>query len=803
MTSCHYSIPESPSPLQLTFASPTLLSTTSSASLSVGSSASTLASTPTAMSTSTTTCPVSPPVPLVRPASHSFSSQRPLLLQDVKKPRNSKRLSLMVAPSPGKLEHLASIAAAATVAASSPSFPPSTPSFSKRHFTSAPLTSSLATIPSQSPATSPAATPTTILTIEPADEGTNEFSSKRQSRSVNTQPKQRPISAYFADFSAECGTASPYTKEPVCVLPHLYLGAEHNATDVNILLRLGITAVLNVAIEISNVAQQQQYQVPASPTFSSSSSSGPEKMITVIGGDRIVKTAHGCSIHYKNLSWTHHQRNLLSEFPKAFAFIEDTKDMGGKVLVHCQLGVSRSASLVIAYVMKTLQMKLTDAYEFVKSRSSVISPNLSLMYQLAEFGKSLERPSMAMTTPTSATANKRDEYDDNYDDLEDGYPYPTDRMDLDGEEAPTMIAVKPAASPAMTTTRSTTTKRATLVLARSSLRSGDATAPLLEQTSARTRSSLKRSPLTPMNLNAAATAPAHAAIPKTPMTDRFSFSDATMMIPPTTPMTDRFSFASPFASSNLPVHPLSMKPQQQFPEGVFMPIDDLSPPVPPFLASHRDSSSSTTTSSSGSSSFTNSTAPTMYSRASSMSSAVSICDSPSEIVPPNLMVLTPAPAVFTTSSINGGGNGDGPLWSKLPATPTRTYSGMSVSSSCSSSSQKKQPKKAGIHALAKVLTRPWSRNSCKQQQPQQQPQQQQVQSSNGMECLMYDVTTTDITTTTTNNNNNNNNQLNEAQVVVPSTASASSDLIFSPRPCSPSSLENKSFGDLCQALRVE
>ncbi|KAI8349522.1 dual specificity phosphatase, partial [Mortierella sp. GBAus27b] len=144
-----------------------------------------------------------------------------------------------------------------------------------------------------------------------------------------------------------------YTKEPVCVLPHLYLGAEHNATDVNCLARLGITAVLNVAIEISNASQQQQYQ---------------------------------------NLSWTHHQRNLLSEFPKAFAFIEDIKNMDGKVLVHCQLGVSRSASLVIAYVMKTMQYKLTEAYEFVKARSSVISPNMSLMYQLAEFGKTLDRP---------------------------------------------------------------------------------------------------------------------------------------------------------------------------------------------------------------------------------------------------------------------------------------------------------------------------------------------------------------------------------------------------------------------------
>ncbi|KAK3847175.1 MAG: dual specificity phosphatase, partial [Linnemannia gamsii] len=172
-----------------------------------------------------------------------------------------------------------------------------------------------------------------------------------------------------------------YTSEPVCVLPHLYLGAEHNATDVKVLSRLGITAVLNVAVEITQQEQQQQQQQLLQL---------PTRKPIGGGGDRVVLDPHsGNSIHYKSLSWTHHQRNLRSEFPSAFDYIEEAKTRGGKVLVHCQLGVSRSASLVIAYVMKTLQMGLTDAYELVKARSAVISPNMSLMYQLSEFEKSL------------------------------------------------------------------------------------------------------------------------------------------------------------------------------------------------------------------------------------------------------------------------------------------------------------------------------------------------------------------------------------------------------------------------------
>ena len=44
------------------------------------------------------------------------------------------------------------------------------------------------------------------------------------------------------------------------------------------------------------------------------------------------------------------------------AFIEDARRAGGKVLVHCRVGVSRSATLTIAYLMKHLEMDLASAY---------------------------------------------------------------------------------------------------------------------------------------------------------------------------------------------------------------------------------------------------------------------------------------------------------------------------------------------------------------------------------------------------------------------------------------------------------
>ncbi|KAJ3143973.1 Protein transport protein ssh1 [Irineochytrium annulatum] len=54
-------------------------------------------------------------------------------------------------------------------------------------------------------------------------------------------------------------------------------------------------------------------------------------------------------------------------------------------LVACQQGVSRSASLVIAYVMAERGVGVEEAYEFVKERSSVVGPNVEMMGRLREF----------------------------------------------------------------------------------------------------------------------------------------------------------------------------------------------------------------------------------------------------------------------------------------------------------------------------------------------------------------------------------------------------------------------------------
>ena len=65
-------------------------------------------------------------------------------------------------------------------------------------------------------------------------------------------------------------------------------------------------------------------------------------------------------------------------------WIDRAREQGGKVLVHCRVGVSRSATVTIAYVMKYLRISLVEAYLIVRSRrlSVLIQPNMRLMYNL-------------------------------------------------------------------------------------------------------------------------------------------------------------------------------------------------------------------------------------------------------------------------------------------------------------------------------------------------------------------------------------------------------------------------------------
>jgi len=89
---------------------------------------------------------------------------------------------------------------------------------------------------------------------------------------------------------------------------------------------------------------------------------------------------------------TEHE-NLLIHLPKACHFIQNSLDGGGRVLVHCVMGVSRSSTVVSAYLMWTRHWTAAEAISFVQKRRPCIHPNYGFIRQLQAFQECGYNPS--------------------------------------------------------------------------------------------------------------------------------------------------------------------------------------------------------------------------------------------------------------------------------------------------------------------------------------------------------------------------------------------------------------------------
>ncbi|XP_026184810.1 uncharacterized protein LOC113143417 [Mastacembelus armatus] len=179
----------------------------------------------------------------------------------------------------------------------------------------------------------------------------NREQDEENSRMHLSLPLSSSLPASLSDETVMTPDAENAVISPI--LPFLFLGNERDAQDLDLLLRLNIGYVVNVTTHL--------------PLYHVNS-----------------------GLRYKRLPATDNSKqNLRQYFEEVFEFIEEAYQSGQGVLVHCQAGVSRSATIVIAYLMKHTLMTMTDAYKYVRSRRPVVSPNLNFMGQLLEFERDL------------------------------------------------------------------------------------------------------------------------------------------------------------------------------------------------------------------------------------------------------------------------------------------------------------------------------------------------------------------------------------------------------------------------------
>lgn len=68
-----------------------------------------------------------------------------------------------------------------------------------------------------------------------------------------------------------------------------------------------------------------------------------------------------------------------------FGIAKMHKNIKNRLLVHCAMGKSRSATIILMYIMKKFQLPYTKAFELVKERREKIDINSGFVEQLKEF----------------------------------------------------------------------------------------------------------------------------------------------------------------------------------------------------------------------------------------------------------------------------------------------------------------------------------------------------------------------------------------------------------------------------------
>lgn len=109
-------------------------------------------------------------------------------------------------------------------------------------------------------------------------------------------------------------------------------------------------------------------------------------MVNAVGF--LVPNSFEGDIHYLTLRLLDTpSEDMLSVFYDVFDFIEDARARGGKVYVHCSQGVSRSAALVIAYLMWKTGRNYEEVFQSVKDVRGVVNPNIGFICQLLQWQK--------------------------------------------------------------------------------------------------------------------------------------------------------------------------------------------------------------------------------------------------------------------------------------------------------------------------------------------------------------------------------------------------------------------------------
>jgi len=139
----------------------------------------------------------------------------------------------------------------------------------------------------------------------------------------------------------------------VHIIDNIYLGNAYNASNYTYLMENNITCIINATAEIDNYFEY-------------------EDKLTYMKLKGVIDNSES-SI-----------KNYFNDFIK---FIRENKD--SKTLIHCFMGSSRSATLVVLYLIYFKMFFIDDAIKFVEDRCNRVNINIIYINELNSYIKNL------------------------------------------------------------------------------------------------------------------------------------------------------------------------------------------------------------------------------------------------------------------------------------------------------------------------------------------------------------------------------------------------------------------------------
>ena len=155
-----------------------------------------------------------------------------------------------------------------------------------------------------------------------------------------------PSSSYYIEYSTFWGS-------PIHIVDNIYLGSAFNAADYETLKKNNIKIIMNATKEISDYY----------PKYFS---------------------------YYRYKLYDNNKHRIKKYLEKSYEdIIYNQQNTQGNILIHCFMGASRSASIVIYYLMRTMKhddgkpFSFDDAVGFLKEKRIVVNPTFRLTKDLA------------------------------------------------------------------------------------------------------------------------------------------------------------------------------------------------------------------------------------------------------------------------------------------------------------------------------------------------------------------------------------------------------------------------------------